>query len=242
LPAFEAQALVLELLETNGGCSLPCWWGMTPGKTEWLPSKAFLDTFATDIFIQGNLTNSGNGYIFTAPTRLFLDGKYHLGIRVKDGIIEHITTSGGIPLSKMLINYGMPKDILLYASSSASMLPKADYQLVLIYPDQGIFALYEGETQHSKSLQICQDEFNISYPSPFLYLWSPENVKTFDEFREYLGMPNDLYHVFYPIEDISGMSNDEFYATYVDPANADLCFEIPDPDTLPTPTATTASP
>ncbi|MCP4538783.1 MAG: hypothetical protein GY832_16745 [Chloroflexi bacterium] len=23
------------MLETNGGCDLPCWWGVTPGQSEW---------------------------------------------------------------------------------------------------------------------------------------------------------------------------------------------------------------
>ena len=77
--------------------------------------------------------------------------------------------------------------------------------------------------------------------NPYLILWSPDKKKTFDELSREIGMPSDGYHVFYPIEDISGISKEEFYTTYINPANADVCFEIPDPDTLPTPTATELS-
>jgi hypothetical protein len=33
LTADQEQALVLDLLQNNAGCRLPCWWGFTPGKT-----------------------------------------------------------------------------------------------------------------------------------------------------------------------------------------------------------------
>ena len=33
LPAEAADARVLEFLKTNASCSLPCWWGITPGIT-----------------------------------------------------------------------------------------------------------------------------------------------------------------------------------------------------------------
>jgi hypothetical protein len=242
LPPAEAQALVLELLETNGGCDLPCWWGMTPGKTEWLPSKAFLDSFAIDIYPKVNPKNTGKYYTFEVPKLFDSDGKYNLSIHAIDGIIDTFNTSGGITLSEMLSGYGIPKDILIFAKSSSSMLPYASYELVLYYPDQGIFAIYEGETQHGRRLQICQSEFITSYPPPYLYLWSPGKNKTFDDIREEIQMPRGRYAIYYPLEDLSGMSIEEFYTTYVDPMNANVCFEIPDPATLPTPTASQASP
>ena len=31
----EANELLLELYETNGGCEMPCWWGIVPGETPW---------------------------------------------------------------------------------------------------------------------------------------------------------------------------------------------------------------
>ena len=37
----EEQTLVLNLLQENGGCELPCWWGFTPGETAWATAERF---------------------------------------------------------------------------------------------------------------------------------------------------------------------------------------------------------
>jgi len=37
----EEQELVLNLLQDNGGCQLPCWWGFTPGETTWHTAQEF---------------------------------------------------------------------------------------------------------------------------------------------------------------------------------------------------------
>lgn len=44
LPPNEAQALVLELLEHNAGCRLPCWWGFSPGGLKFLAQQGRCET------------------------------------------------------------------------------------------------------------------------------------------------------------------------------------------------------
>jgi len=46
LPLQDAKNLVQELFETNRGCLLPCWWGITPGQTTWGEARQFLEQFA----------------------------------------------------------------------------------------------------------------------------------------------------------------------------------------------------
>jgi len=41
LTADKMQALVRKMLQDNGGCELPCWWGFTPGKTAWQVAENF---------------------------------------------------------------------------------------------------------------------------------------------------------------------------------------------------------
>ena len=38
----EEQATILTLLKSNNGCDLPCWWGITPGKTTKLDTEQIL--------------------------------------------------------------------------------------------------------------------------------------------------------------------------------------------------------
>lgn len=45
LPPAEALAKVQELLETNGGCDFPCWWGITPGQTTLVETGEFFGHF-----------------------------------------------------------------------------------------------------------------------------------------------------------------------------------------------------
>jgi hypothetical protein len=46
----EADVLVMDLLENNAGCQLPCWWGIWPGETTWDEAKYYLETFASKIY------------------------------------------------------------------------------------------------------------------------------------------------------------------------------------------------
>lgn len=45
----EALVTVQTLYETNNGCLLPCWWGITPGKTTWEQTKDLLSPFVSQI-------------------------------------------------------------------------------------------------------------------------------------------------------------------------------------------------
>jgi hypothetical protein len=51
----EGHKLFLELIETNGGCELPCWWGITPGKT----SMQDVTTLVTHLSSIANYTYLG---------------------------------------------------------------------------------------------------------------------------------------------------------------------------------------
>src|SRR6185436_4057409 len=42
LPAEGAWTKLLELLANNGGCRLPCLWGITPGKSTYKEAQAIL--------------------------------------------------------------------------------------------------------------------------------------------------------------------------------------------------------
>ncbi len=50
----EASARLQDLLKTNAGCRLPCWWGITPGKTTWDEAEEYLKTFTTLSTAQGS--------------------------------------------------------------------------------------------------------------------------------------------------------------------------------------------
>lgn len=53
LDQADKQRLVSDLLSTNGGCRLPCWWGLIPGKTNWAQAFQFLSQLDPNIYITG---------------------------------------------------------------------------------------------------------------------------------------------------------------------------------------------
>jgi hypothetical protein len=61
--SLEAEdALLVEMLATNGGCELPCWWGITPGVTRWEDAqRLFLFLQQEHLFLVLGCCRVGNG-------------------------------------------------------------------------------------------------------------------------------------------------------------------------------------
>ena len=82
----DAMEFVLELMENNGGCHLPCWWGqIVPGVTRWEDAKSFLETFASDIRLAGQVDDYLlYGAYFTVPKNVRYFEKLEVSIDVKN--------------------------------------------------------------------------------------------------------------------------------------------------------------
>ena len=61
LSAEAAHAKIKELLKTNGGCELPCWWGIIPGKTAWPEALHFLTPIIVEVGQGGSAYFYSNG-------------------------------------------------------------------------------------------------------------------------------------------------------------------------------------
>jgi hypothetical protein len=57
LPSQQTRAKIEELLETNGGCELPCWWGITPNETAWPETLHFLRPYIFQL-VECSISNS----------------------------------------------------------------------------------------------------------------------------------------------------------------------------------------
>ena len=230
LSLAEAMELVLELLQSNGGCKFPCWWGITPGVTRWAEAQAFLRTFASRI-IQWNMVNLVRyyGVDFSVPISIKKDGIFEVSIDVdRGGVINQIKLANKITLNDFLTDYGKPQEIWIFAVSSDNISYDADFTIVLFYTDQGIMATFDGIAPKAKIINICPSTMDEEI---IFVLWPPNPRQTFtdvagpimswaslDEFR------------FHPLKDATNMSIDTFYETYKDSKNAGVCFEMPDPD------------
>src|SRR5688572_29316482 len=112
----ESKKLVRDLLESNAGCRLPCWWGITPGKTTWNEAQQILEK--TSLHIGGSET----GEVFYVGVQAYLPyphtfAKYmEHNYGVKNGIVDYIRVynfdlAPNYSLPNLLEAYGQPDEV-----------------------------------------------------------------------------------------------------------------------------------
>lgn len=230
LSDIEAERMIQSLLKNNGGCRLPCWWGIIPGKTTWEEARQFLSTFATSI-VQGSFSQTiiekiphfSTNYSIHYKIPGIPDGGAVL-ISLTDGIVSTIafgstSTSESFRLSQLLSKYGKPGKIFVetYQNLPYNPLP---FTLVLYYPEFHFLARFETYAQKEGSFLIgCPKMVN-----PYLVLWSADrNVSDLDIQNWAFGEDSSLVK---ELKDVTNLSEDEFYRIFRDSESID-CIKTP---------------
>jgi hypothetical protein len=227
LPSKQAQEYALEMVRTNGGCKLPCWLGITPGKTTWGEAYGILAPFAKDIDPQepepGNISHVPFSFPDSTERGAYLT--YN-----KAGVVFQIETPENIPLPELLTTYGPPSEIRIHAIGVYTMDPVGRFTLVLFYQNQGIMAVYDGENEKSNFIHICPSY--IHEPQFAWLLWSPTEKLTFSDAGKMTLFPHspEEEEKYISLEKLTGMDVQTFYAQYKDPANQGKCMYIQAPD------------
>lgn len=229
---YEEEAeLLQELMATNGGCQLPCWWGIRLGDTL---------TNVGQIFIQQGIiwdvTTSGEqiGYMsvgYYEPTTGFDSVGVFSQFYTIEGVVQYIQISGshesrqsGLEefirdweqyfLSSFLQAYGKPS--LVYFVPGSVVEQASTYTLDLYYPDLGINISYHflGRILSNNALEVCfrlEDVFLVQ-----LYLYNPEFAENWP-IPHLLGRGSEYEP--WLIENKMDMDLDTFYEIYRDPNN-----------------------
>ena len=229
LTTDESKKLVRDLLENNAGCRLPCWWGITPGKTRWGEARPILEkvslfisesesveTFSTDLQVQ-------LPYPYTFAK--YMEHSYH----VENGIVDYIDVynfdlAPSYPLPNLLKSYGQPSEIWIrtFSKEEREIQP---FLVDVFYQELGILAEY-GTGYPMKevggNLQNCRIK---EMDSPFLDLWSPETQNlSFQEAKKFIdttSLPEPK-----PLLEATGMDVQTFYETFQN-SETDVCLETP---------------
>ena len=111
----EPIVAIWRLLSNNGGCRLPCFWGITPGATTVDEFHQFVNQFPKEA---EGLSHEQGFYTFyyvaplntdaASPVIFFDDGSMIQGIGIK---LE--TAYLSFPLTRLLSEYGMPDQVLI---------------------------------------------------------------------------------------------------------------------------------
>lgn len=231
-PGVVRREQVLWLLETNNGCQLPCWWGITLEQTEWPLAKEFLSRFDQSI----SQTSSTLGLVYyevsiPLPPEIFIEDQTILGILVQNGIVERIRIHlpfidippgylTSYTLSVFLTAYGQPTEVRLSTSPAPFEHDELPFVVVLFYADRGIAALYgiNGARQGDMVHGCPQQE-----PVRSLELWSPSLDFTFEQMISRSAVFNTEY---LSLEESTEMDVATFYETFKNADNT-TCLETP---------------
>lgn len=232
---------MLNLIETNGGCELPCFLGIQPGVHSWEDIRLIQDP----IYFLENYTPDAAG-TFQLYTNLPRTRNLYAVFWGSNTLIEHITIDARIylpddpyeyipafakaihpyALPNLLAQYGMPSRILLQAHGQIEPESGTQAEVWLFYDNAGFMAQYvfvNVVTQEDEVLKACLDYEHSEVIG--LYLQSPADKTPLEKM---IGAPSNYYFnsVLQPVEKITALSVEDFYQLFVAPTER-ACFEVP---------------
>jgi hypothetical protein len=236
----EAKALIYELLQTNGGCELPCWWGITPGETTWKDTYNLISlmraTSNTSISLSDGRVFHGTGGFDWYPERIF----NRISFYERDGIVDgiYIRVEGYKDPSffyklwknyspvQIISTYGQPTQIRFNIFYYGFDVPFS--YLWMIYENQGFFVRYYSRAlsqvnENGLTYLVCPTWQDIVWePTLELYMQSPYHPTPLEDSIKHLKNVNQLPGK--SIEDAAGISVEEFYELFL-PGGEPACFE-----------------
>lgn len=239
----DIKTKLLELLQNNGGCQLPCLLGNTPGIVSLQETKNFLEQFGLmeiqDMIVRratlGNL--SGISFYFPYSQDAYFDA--HISVYKRGNQVEALAmNTASRPawdshyadllqyylLSQILTDYGEPAQVLIWTFRNDRSRPDVTtwpFYLVLLYPDRGGYLEYEMERVPSGDKFIgCPSKSFVS-----VAVWSPGDNEAFYTAVQGMNNGGDL-SPYKPIEEVTSLTVEEFHQVFSNPANKD-CITTP---------------
>ncbi len=256
LPEDEAVETIRDLISTNGGCKLPCVWGITPGETHWDEAVAFLMTLSPEILIEDPYTIYRHSMPFMVISYSFL---FHVPEKPRDvgisiGTLDQIvsTTPGGGELDNESIDTAdqVISKIHIGSNSVGSMF-EINYLLLEYGEPQQIylntianfpggdlpFTLVAYFPNHRLLVWYDVAAYNQSGKvvgclrgiSPLIVTWSQEEDEyiTTQYILEWIvGYGNPVDNI-RTLSEATDMDVDTFYSNFTNPDNT-LCIETPE--------------
>ncbi len=234
LTSEEERLYVENMLETNGGCELPCWWGIAPGGTT-LETLRKIKAYGEPFPHQDGTVEYGVDSFEVLTAEGKPDYYVWIGVVDFDGKIISIGISGGIKfdtsrdgfvvawkqysVDQLLTRYGIPSAARIQLSPRSEPGASLGYALTLVYHRLGILISYRGEATDGSTadfIQACPLLTNVDRID--LKLQLPTAPTRFPLLR-----PTDPGFD-RSLEEATGMSLEDFYNKFKNPTNQD-CLE-----------------
>jgi hypothetical protein len=234
LARHEAYALVQDLLENNGGCRLPCWWGITPGETDWDTARHFLETFVVQIeqgweeaVIKDGVSIQQAAYYITYEIESGTAISY---IFVENSLVREIEfgeagAQQGFRLDQLLTNYGPPNETFISAHRYTNDGSPPPFSFILNYAGKHFWADFHLDGKVIGDYVVgCPQSIN-----PRIWVGTAERVWTADALFDYVFGPAVPGFPRYPVltlKEATGMDIETFTTIFANPDNQ-KCLETP---------------
>lgn len=238
----ERNARLIELLETNGSCELPCIWGIMPGETKW--GEAFQILFP--LGQPGFEISQGRDVIYSFEYQNYQDRfTIAVGMLVVNRIIVdvahvHPLVDGDSPyfgqfweqfsLSSLLSTNGIPSRVWVILGTSENYWPDITlFTMWLFYDEDGILIMYyDFADRADTNYRVCPNQPHFEMLAPFQFsFWtqSPDNERPLeDAYTTYTNNSGVLGYL--TLQEAVGLEPDEFYDLIIS-GESEACFETP---------------
>jgi hypothetical protein len=239
LPALrtteEAAAFIIKMQETNGGCELPCWWGITPGKTIGQDAKQILSPlrrlgenhvlgaiyfYLLELHVYANL-----GFSVQVETKASeyqpVDSVYvESFITVNDDTARYDESWRRYFINELLTRLGQPSEVWLgFGLYGPQESKRYFYELMVFYEDLGLTVEYAGPAVKGNPNRACLAleqlkllRLNVQNPSNPKMVRPPGPGEPFTDLR--------------PISEVTNLNPEKFYNSAKD-SNGQVCIESP---------------
>ncbi len=240
VPTLEPEplrAFVRDMLETNGGCELPCWWGITPGETTWDDMQAFFTQRGIEIDREGLELDNLN------PEASPLRYRSRLGVNFleRDGVVQSIRVRNGsfydpypqelflgpdYGLDQVLARYGRPSEVYLSlvvgaGCAGSGIVPQ--YELWVVYNDRGMAFQYPGALiRDNHGWHLCPQPDRVKGME--IWLQSPDADQPVIRIDSMVGD----FEIDGTLNQVTGMSLGDFQRAFQAPASP-VCLWVDEP-------------
>jgi len=247
LPIEDARLRLLDLLSNNGGCRLPCLWGITPGEStvqdSWailapLSSISDLSVFEPHLGTIDPIYDVGDGLELLFNVNLL--GSHDVVIRIpfSGRAVHELENDRGITsvfdstffgeklnlymLPQILSEYGRPSSVLLFtlAEVPSWRFGQGYFRIALLYPEQGIFVHYTTEMSvEGENVVGCPSNAHVDLEL------TPSGSS--DKFFELLAPTNwpQILDDYKSVDEVTSMTIEDFYQTFRQPTEE--CLKTP---------------
>ncbi len=229
LTADQERAFVVEMLETNGGCELPCWWSITPGKTTWQDVRDQLGLYYGHGIPQPDGVHYEAVYGGAPHTKPLFGYYIALEFTELGGTVQSIQVISEVDrnaqashfvqdwrhysLNQVLGRYGIPSQVRMHIVPEIEPGASPYYTLGLGYDHLGFYILYLGPAvSEPPVMRVCPRFGEVT--GIILYLQSPQPGEPV--------LSDDTP----TLEEATGMDVETFYETFKN-ADSDVCLESP---------------